>query len=306
MLESPQRVLSEQYLVESEEACSASRTGKLRATTVNKKYRKWLKSLIINHEYVCRRLESPPRFLFRPCVWEILHSVCKTECPPSSSWPRSLDRVCNDGAMEGGEERQETQDTSNCQTEASHSCEGASPEVHDTLHRKTPGRTHRQESCKFRINLDSDLGEVSQQECTNCLQSDGPWAKCVRYHDIDRVVTGCGNCQWKGRAVRCNFFQLPLVPETSRCHQRNRSSQSSMEIRVITHHEQAETGLAAVERLEDYVRHVQAEVGLHDSRNAAIQNAIRPENFADLVVPARAFLFQLPQPTTTRHSSIAS
>lgn len=79
-----------------------------------------------------------------------------------------------------------------------------------------------------------------------------------------------------------------------------------MEIRVITHHEQAETGLAAVERLEDYVRHVQAEVGLHDSRNAAIQNAIRPENFADLVVPARAFLFQLPQPTTTRHSSIAS
>ena len=66
--------------------------------------------------------------------------------------------VCDDGAMEGGEERQETQDTSNCQTEASHCCEGASPEVHDTLHRKTPGRTHRQESWKCRINLDSDCG----------------------------------------------------------------------------------------------------------------------------------------------------
>lgn len=87
------------------------------------------------------------------------------------------------------------------------------------------------------------VGEVSQQECTNCQQNDGPWAKCVRYHDIDRVVTACGNCQWNGRAVRCDFFQLPLAPETSRGHRRNRSSQSSMEIRVITHHEQAETGL---------------------------------------------------------------
>ncbi|CAP98253.1 hypothetical protein PCH_Pc22g09650 [Penicillium rubens Wisconsin 54-1255] len=45
-------------------------------------------------------------------------------------------------------------------------------------------------------------GEVSQQECGNCLQNDGPWAKCVRYHDIDRVVTACGNCQWNGRATR--------------------------------------------------------------------------------------------------------
>lgn len=99
------------------------------------------------------------------------------------------------------------------------------------------------------------VGEVSQQECTNCLQNDGPWAKCVRYHDIDRVVTACGNCQWNGRAVRCDFFQLPLVPETSRGHRRNRFPQSSME---------------------------------------AIHNAIMAENFAELVVPARAFI-----PTTT-------
>jgi hypothetical protein len=47
------------------------------------------------------------------------------------------------------------------------------------------------------------VGEVSQQECGNCLQNDGPWAKCVRYHDIDRVVTACGNCQWNGR-VTCS------------------------------------------------------------------------------------------------------
>ncbi|KAJ5517016.1 hypothetical protein N7527_008576 [Penicillium freii] len=100
------------------------------------------------------------------------------------------------------------------------------------------------------------VGEVSQQECTNCLQNDGPWAKCVRYHDIDRVVTACGNCQWNGQA--------------------------------------AETGLQAVERLEEYVRRIQAELGLHDSRNAAIHNAIMAENFAELVVPARAFI-----PTTT-------
>ncbi|KAJ5598333.1 hypothetical protein N7537_008417 [Penicillium hordei] len=86
----------------------------------------------------------------------------------------------------------------------------------------------------------------------------------------------------------------PLVPETSRGHQRNRSSQSSMEIRVLTHLEQAESGLAATERLERYVRQMQAEVGLHDSRNAAIHNAIEADNYAELVVPARAFI-----PTTT-------
>lgn len=138
------------------------------------------------------------------------------------------------------------------------------------------------------------VGEVSQQECTSCLQNDGPWAKCVRFHDIDRVVTACGNCQWNGRAIRCDFVQLPRVPETSRGHQRNRSSQSSMEIRVLTHREQAESGLAATEQLEHYVRQMQAEVGLHDSRNAAIHNAIQADNFAELVVPARAFI-----PTTT-------
>ncbi|CAP79911.1 hypothetical protein PCH_Pc12g02840 [Penicillium rubens Wisconsin 54-1255] len=124
--------------------------------------------------------------------------------------------------------------------------------------------------------------------------NDGPWAKCVRFHDIDRVVTACGNCQWNGRAIRCDFVQLPRVPETSRGHQRNRSSQSSMEIRVLTHREQAESGLAATEQLEHYVRQMQAEVGLHDSRNAAIHNAIQADNFAELVVPARAFI-----PTTT-------
>ncbi|KAJ5415220.1 hypothetical protein N7465_003915 [Penicillium sp. CMV-2018d] len=95
------------------------------------------------------------------------------------------------------------------------------------------------------------VGEVSPQEYTNCLQNDGPWAKCVRYHDIDRVVIACGNCQWNWHAVRCDFFQLPLVPKTSRGHRRNRSSQSSMEIRVNTHHELAETALQAAERLEE-------------------------------------------------------
>lgn len=39
---------------------------------------------------------------------------------------------------------------------------------------------------------------------------------------------------------------------------------------------------------------MQAELGLHDSRNAAIHNAMMAENFAELAVPARAFI-----PTTT-------
>ncbi|KAJ5796227.1 uncharacterized protein N7518_004767 [Penicillium psychrosexuale] len=138
------------------------------------------------------------------------------------------------------------------------------------------------------------VGEVSVQECTSCLQNNGPWAKCIRFHDLNRVVTACGNCQWNGRATRCNYFQLPLIPGTPHGHQRNRSSQSSMEVRVLTHREQAESGLAALQRLEQYVRQMQAEVGLSDSRNEAIHNAIQADNFAELVVPARAFI-----PTTT-------
>jgi hypothetical protein len=38
---------------------------------------------------------------------------------------------------------------------------------------------------------------------------------------------------------------LPLDPDTSRGHQWNRSSQSSMKIRVLTHQEQAESGLTS-------------------------------------------------------------
>jgi hypothetical protein len=49
-----------------------------------------------------------------------------------------------------------------------------------------------------------------------------------------------------------------------------------------------------VENLERALRRVQAEIGLDDSRNEAIHNAIRAENFAELIVPARAFI-----PTTT-------
>lgn len=64
------------------------------------------------------------------------------------------------------------------------------------------------------------VGEVFQQECTSCLQNDGPWAKCIRLHDIDRIVTACGNCQWNEWERRCDFFQLPLVPDTFRGHQR--------------------------------------------------------------------------------------
>ncbi|KAJ5470942.1 hypothetical protein N7530_008299 [Penicillium desertorum] len=118
------------------------------------------------------------------------------------------------------------------------------------------------------------VGEISQQECTSCLQNNGPWAKCIRFHDIDRIVTACGNCQWNGQERRCDFFQLPLIPDTPRGHQRGRSSQSSitsLEVRMNSCNNKAEAGLVATE-LEQVVRQLQAEV----------------------IVPARAFI-----PTTT-------
>jgi hypothetical protein len=142
------------------------------------------------------------------------------------------------------------------------------------------------------------VGEVSQQECDHCLQNNGPWAKCVRFLDVDRIVTACGNCQWNGRADRCSFYQHPLIPEnSSQGHRRGRSSQSSintLEVRLDIQGDKAEAGLAMVENLERALRRVQAEIGLDDSRNEAIHNAIRAENFAELIVPARAFI-----PTTT-------
>ena len=138
------------------------------------------------------------------------------------------------------------------------------------------------------------VGEVSRQECTSCLQNDGPWAKCIRFHDIDRIVTACGNCQWNGQQSRCDFYQIPRVPETPpRGHRRGRSSQSSissLEIRMNAHNEEADAGLAITERLEQVVRQMQADIGLDDSKNAAIHEAIRADNFAELIVPVRAFI----------------
>ncbi|KAJ5202294.1 hypothetical protein N7449_004373 [Penicillium cf. viridicatum] len=133
--------------------------------------------------------------------------------------------------------------------------------------------------------LDERIGsKAANVESVLIRINDGPWAKCIRFHNIDRVVTGCGNCQWNGRAACYDFSQLPLTPETSRGHQRNRSSQSSMEIRVFTHHEKAESGLAATERLEQYVRRMQVEA----------------DNFAELVVPDRAFI---PRTTADDHQA---
>lgn len=67
---------------------------------------------------------------------------------------------------------------------------------------------------------------------------------------------------------------------------------SGFSIHVLTHHEKAESGLAATERLEQYVRRMQVEVGLYDSQNAAIHNAIQADNFAELVALARAFILR--------------
>lgn len=50
------------------------------------------------------------------------------------------------------------------------------------------------------------------------------------------------------------------------------------------------TGLAVAESLEQVVRQMQADIGLGDANNAAIYEAIRADNFADLIVPVRAFI----------------
>lgn len=136
------------------------------------------------------------------------------------------------------------------------------------------------------------VGEVSQQECSHCLQDNGPWAKCIRFLDIDHTVTACGNCQWNGRETRCEFYQPPRVTDTPppRGHQRGRSSQSSIEIRLQAHTETADAGLTGVESLEQAIRRMQAEVGLDYTKNAAIHAAMRADNVAELIVPARAFI----------------
>ncbi|KAJ6190536.1 hypothetical protein N7519_000557 [Penicillium mononematosum] len=124
------------------------------------------------------------------------------------------------------------------------------------------------------------VGEVSQQECGNCLANNGPWAKCVRFLDIDRTITASPACS----------REFPG-------HRRGRSSQSSinsLDVRLNIQGDKAEAGLAMVENLERALRRMQAEIGLDDSRNEAIHNAMRAENFAELIVPARAFT-----PTTT-------
>jgi hypothetical protein len=110
----------------------------------------------------------------------------------------------------------------------------------------------------------------------------------------------------KFKGGRCDFFQLPLVPDTPRGHQRGRSSQSSinsLEVHLNPRNKKAETGLGATESLEQVVRQLQGEVGLHDTQNPAIHNARRAENFADLIImPARAFI-RLPHQTSIRRNS---
>jgi hypothetical protein len=84
---------------------------------------------------------------------------------------------------------------------------------------------------------------------------------------------------------------------TPQGHRRGRSAQSSlnsMEIRLGLHTDRAEAALDVVNELEQALRRMQADDGLNDSRNAACHEAMRADNFAELIVPARLFI-----PTTT-------
>ncbi|KAJ9483857.1 hypothetical protein VN97_g9540 [Penicillium thymicola] len=95
------------------------------------------------------------------------------------------------------------------------------------------------------------------------------------------------------------------LPYVGTGYRRGRSSQSSintLEVRLNVQGDKAEAGLAMVENLERALRRMQAEIGLDDSKNEAIHNAMRAENLADLIVPVRAFILPAP-PTNTEPSS---
>lgn len=78
------------------------------------------------------------------------------------------------------------------------------------------------------------VGEVSQQECDNCLKNNGPWTKYVRFLDIDRTVTACGNCQWNGQqsgVISTSSRLLPSIPRaTARILWKHEPGKSPLEL----------------------------------------------------------------------------
>lgn len=118
------------------------------------------------------------------------------------------------------------------------------------------------------------VGQVCKQECVSCQKRDGPWAQCIRFHDLDRAVSSCGNCHWNGRQRRRNYYQAPVSQASTPTHRRHRSSTDSLQLRDDHIAEKANAGMRAAGELRQVVRGLQAEMNMDAVQTAAIHNAI--------------------------------
>ncbi|KAJ5335471.1 hypothetical protein N7452_007874 [Penicillium brevicompactum] len=137
------------------------------------------------------------------------------------------------------------------------------------------------------------VGEISQQECQSCLKGHGPWARCIRFHNIDRTVTACGNCQWNGHKGRCDFYQPPVGGAKPKGRKRARLSAFSLGDQPIRRGGDVERA-AALEDLEKRIRQLQTRMYLDSSRLAFVRVMMAQANASDSIPDIRANL-----PTTT-------
>lgn len=149
-------------------------------------------------------------------------------------------------------------------------------------------------------NVDSILTQVvgcmSPQECTSCLKGQGPWAHCVRFHDPDRTVTACGNCQWNGKKQRCDFYQLPVGGEVTQGHRRGEPSTSTGSQRVVlgVNTEVAANRRRLLEELREATQRLQARVTMDYVKLGAIREMMERNDSPDIIPSIQALL-----PTTT-------
>lgn len=49
------------------------------------------------------------------------------------------------------------------------------------------------------------VGTIEPEPCERCGRGNGPWAKCISFHDDENSITSCGNCQWNKNGARCDL-----------------------------------------------------------------------------------------------------
>lgn len=52
------------------------------------------------------------------------------------------------------------------------------------------------------------VGDEPSKACLSCINSSGPWAKCVVVRGVEGI-TSCGNCYWSDNKRRCEFYRPP-------------------------------------------------------------------------------------------------